>query len=206
VRIRRHLSYANVVATLALIFSLAGGAYAITKVDSRDIVNGSIKSIDLKNRKAVSSADVKRNDLTGAQINEGTLSLRGLLRAAGNESLDCDPSSSTTYTECSTATIHLRRSSRLLVLASGNEESISGPAQASCRVQVDSTLEPLAVEPGEESSDNTSGTATNGFARTLLTRKSFGSGAHSVALVCKQLTGDVRIDVPTIAAIAVGSG
>ncbi len=29
---------------------------------------------------------------------------------------------------------------------------------------------------------------------------------HRVALACKELTGNVRIDVPTIAAIAIGSG
>ena len=52
-RIRKHLSYANVIATLALVLSLAGGAYAITRVGSHDIVNDSIKSIDLKNGKAV---------------------------------------------------------------------------------------------------------------------------------------------------------
>jgi hypothetical protein len=30
-------------------------------------------------------------------------------------------------------------------------------------------------------------------------------GRHEVALACKQLTGNVRIDVPTIAAIAISS-
>ena len=69
-RIRRHLSYANVTATLALFLALGGGAYAIDKVSSREIANGTIKSIDLKNRKAVRAADVKRNGLTGKQIKE----------------------------------------------------------------------------------------------------------------------------------------
>ena len=39
-RIRRHLSYATVTATLALFLALAGGAYAVGKVRSRDIANG----------------------------------------------------------------------------------------------------------------------------------------------------------------------
>ncbi len=65
-RIRRHLSYANVVATLALLLALGGGAYAIDKVNSHEIVNGTIKSVDLKNRKAVRAADVKRNTPQGA--------------------------------------------------------------------------------------------------------------------------------------------
>ena len=52
-RIRRHLSYANVTATVALFVALGGGAYAVSKVNSREIANDSIKSVDLKDRKAV---------------------------------------------------------------------------------------------------------------------------------------------------------
>ena len=66
--------------------------------------------------------------------------------------------------------------------------------------------EPLAVQPGEEASDNTSGSATNGFARTLVSERLLARGRHTVALACKELTGNVRIDAPTIAAIAIGSG
>ena len=72
-RIRRHLSYANVTATVALFVALGGGAYAVTRVDSRDIANDSVRSIDLKNRKAVTGMDVKRNGLTGRQISEARL-------------------------------------------------------------------------------------------------------------------------------------
>ena len=59
-RIRRHLTYANVTATLALFLALGGAAYAIDRVHSREIANGTIKSIDLKNRKAVRAQDVTR--------------------------------------------------------------------------------------------------------------------------------------------------
>jgi hypothetical protein len=64
----------------------------------------------------------------------------------------------------------------------------------------------LAAQPGEETSDNTSGSATNGFARTLVSDGPLARGRHRVALVCRELTGNARIDVPTIAAIAIGSG
>ena len=53
-KIRRHFTYANVTATLALLLALGGGAaYAVDKINSRDVVNGSIRSVDLKNHKAV---------------------------------------------------------------------------------------------------------------------------------------------------------
>jgi hypothetical protein len=59
--IRRHATYANVTATLALVLVLAGGtAFAVDKIRSRDIANNSIRSVDLKNRKAVRGKDVKR--------------------------------------------------------------------------------------------------------------------------------------------------
>ncbi len=90
-RIRRHLSYANVVATLALLLALGGGAYAIERVNSREIVNDTIKSVDLKDRKAVRAADVKRDGLRGKQIDEGTLDASRFVPIAGDEAGDCDP-------------------------------------------------------------------------------------------------------------------
>jgi hypothetical protein len=205
VRIRKHLSYANVTATLALVLSLAGGAYAITRVGSHDIVNNSIKSIDLKNGKAVKGADVRRNALTGRQIDERQLDPRSFASVAGNQAGDCDPASSTTFINCATATVRLERSEHVLVIATGNQESVGAHAGASCRMSLDGVREGLAVLPGEETIDNTSSTGTNGFARTLVTRHPLPKGSHKVALACKEFSGDVRIDAPTIAAIAIGS-
>jgi hypothetical protein len=67
--IRRHLTYANVIATVALFVALGGGAYAVTtakrnSVTSKSVKNGAIKGID-----------VLDESLTGQDVNEGTLSL-----------------------------------------------------------------------------------------------------------------------------------
>jgi hypothetical protein len=204
VRIRRHLSYANVMATLALLLSLAGGAYAVEKISSRDVVNNSLRSADLRNGRAVKAHDVKSNDLTRKQIDERTLDAAAFAPIAGDESVDCDPSSAS-LVDCVKTTLPLKERSRILVIATGNEESVSAPAQASCRLRIDSSVETLAVSPGEGAFDNTSSTATNGFARTLVTDDPLPRGRHTVALVCNQLAGDVRIDAPTIAAIAIAS-
>jgi hypothetical protein len=205
VRIRRHLSYANVISTLALFVALGGGAYAIDKVNSHEIANGTIKSIDLKNRKAVHAGDVKRNGLTGRQIKERTLDARSFAPIAGDEPVDCNPSSSATFTDCATSTLRLKERSRVLVITTGNQRSVGTAAQASCRVRVDGVAESEAVSPGETTT-NTSATGTNGFARTLITRGTLARGRHNVALGCKELLGNVRIDAPTIAAIAIGAG
>jgi hypothetical protein len=65
-RLRRRLTYANVMATLAVFLALGGGAYALTKLDrnsvrSRHIVNGQVKARDLVNPAAVKSAGLVDN-------------------------------------------------------------------------------------------------------------------------------------------------
>jgi hypothetical protein len=59
---RDRLTYANVVATLALFIALGGTGYAAATVTSKDIKNRTIRG-----------ADVKRNTLTGTQIRESRL-------------------------------------------------------------------------------------------------------------------------------------
>jgi hypothetical protein len=203
VRITRHLSYANVISTVALLIALAGGtAYAVDKINSRDVVNASLKSIDLKNHRGVRDVDVKRNTLTGRQINERTLKPGGIVSVNGDETVNCVPSSPI-FVNCANTTLQLPRPSRVLVIATGNQVSVSGPGQAECRMSVDGVRESLAVAPGEVAR-NTSPTATNGFARTLVTRR-LERGAHRFGLACRPFNGRIRIDSPTIAAVAIGT-
>jgi hypothetical protein len=73
-RLRSKLSFANVVASIALFVALGGGAYAASKVNSSEVANNTLKSVDLKNNKGVKGADVAANTLTGSDIDEGSLS------------------------------------------------------------------------------------------------------------------------------------
>src|SRR3954447_21001895 len=61
-RIRDRLTYANVVATLALFVALGGTSFAVSQITSRDIKNRSIKGVD-----------VKKNALSGTEIKESKL-------------------------------------------------------------------------------------------------------------------------------------
>jgi hypothetical protein len=194
-----------VTATLALVLAMAGGAaYAVDKVTSHDIKNNSIKSVDLKNRKSVRGKDVKPNTLKGRQIDEATLQAGPIARVAGTETGDCVLQDAPS--DCVSARIGVSRRSKLLVIATGNQESLgTGPGGAACRVSIDGTDEPLAIAPGEASARNTAATATNGFARTLLSRDPVAAGQHTVALRCERLLGQARIDDPTIAVIAIGA-
>jgi hypothetical protein len=193
-----------VTATLALLLAIGGGAaYAVDRVTSHDIKNDSIRSVDLKNHKAVRGKDVKPNSLKGKQIDEATLRAGSIARVAGTEALDCALQDAPK--DCVTATIGVSRASTLLVTTTGNQESIGAPAEASCRITIDGIEEPLGVAPGEATTDNTDGLATNGFARTVVSTKPVAAGQHTVALRCERLLGQARIDNPTIAVIAFGA-
>src|SRR4051812_10228171 len=47
---RRHLSYSNVTATLALFIALGGSSYAALRITGRDVANGSLTGKDIKKR------------------------------------------------------------------------------------------------------------------------------------------------------------
>jgi hypothetical protein len=71
-RISEHIR-SNMVGYLALFVALGGTAYAAGTVNSGDVVNDSLKSADLKNGRAVKSADVRDDGLGGTDIDEASL-------------------------------------------------------------------------------------------------------------------------------------
>jgi hypothetical protein len=89
-KLSRRLTYANVVASLALFVALGGTAYAVNTIGSTDIIDGEVKSVDI-GPNAVDSArvrdetlntfdvhsflgvDVVDGSLTGADIQDGSI-------------------------------------------------------------------------------------------------------------------------------------
>jgi hypothetical protein len=61
-RVRRHLTYANVMATIAVFIALGGSSYAALKITGRNVKNNSLTYKDLK-----------RNTLGGTRIKESRL-------------------------------------------------------------------------------------------------------------------------------------
>jgi hypothetical protein len=61
-RLNARLTYANVVATLALFLALGGSAYAVSQITSKQVKNRSLKGIDLR-----------KDTLTGNEIKENKL-------------------------------------------------------------------------------------------------------------------------------------
>jgi hypothetical protein len=73
-RIRKQLTFANVMASVAVFAALGGGAYAVAsgKIGPKQIQKGAIKTSKL-HKGAVTAGKVKNDTLTGKQINESTL-------------------------------------------------------------------------------------------------------------------------------------
>lgn len=75
--LRARLSYANVMATIALFIALGGSAYAALKVPKNSIGTKQLKNGAVTNSKlatgAVDASKVKAGSLTGSQINSSTL-------------------------------------------------------------------------------------------------------------------------------------
>jgi hypothetical protein len=70
--VRRHLSFANVVACLALFVALGGSAYAASQINGNEIVKHSIGGGKLKNE-TITSKQVKKGSLNSSVINLSSL-------------------------------------------------------------------------------------------------------------------------------------
>jgi hypothetical protein len=78
---RRRLTYANVMATIAVFVAVGGSSYAALRVGSKQIVNNSVRSADIRNND-VRGKDVRNNTLTGADVRDlasGDVTNGGLL-------------------------------------------------------------------------------------------------------------------------------
>jgi hypothetical protein len=80
--LRGHLSYSNVVATIALSAALGGTSYAVLHVGSADVIDNSLRSKDLRNNtvrsrdirdRTIRGRDVRRNAFGSGSIKESAL-------------------------------------------------------------------------------------------------------------------------------------
>ena len=71
-RVRSGLTYANLMATVAVFIALGGAAYAANTVGSEDVIDNSLRSVDIKNNQ-VRTADVRDESVIGADVDDGSL-------------------------------------------------------------------------------------------------------------------------------------
>ena len=84
-RIRSRLTYANVMATVAVFIALGGSAYAAIKITGKNVKNGTLTGADVKNN-SLTSKDVKSlgaNDFKGGALPTGPRGPRGLTGPQG---------------------------------------------------------------------------------------------------------------------------
>ncbi len=189
-------SHTTVIAYLAFFGMLAtGGAYAIDKIATSDIERGAVTSPKIADQ-AVKGKDLASGAVGPRQLRDGVLDV-GQLR--GGEFGDCDPTASTLVT-CASVSVELKRSGRILAVASAGQFSQGGPASARCQVRIDGLPSTIGGSAGETVVDNTDLGAANGFSRTAVSGP-LEAGSHQVTLACGEFAGNVRLESPTLAAL-----
>jgi hypothetical protein len=82
--IRKHLSYANAMATLAVFISLGGGALAALRIPANSVGNRQLKPNAVTGQKvkdaSLTGADIKPQSLTGESLKPGSLTTANLPR------------------------------------------------------------------------------------------------------------------------------
>jgi hypothetical protein len=121
-RLRRHLTYANVVSTLCLFIVLGGSAFAAVKITGKNVKNSSLTGADVKNS-SLTGRDIKNNSLTGSDVLESKLgtvprannaNTAGSAGSAGNaDTLDGLDSSAFAQRSCNSAPGVLRGFARV---------------------------------------------------------------------------------------------
>ncbi len=122
-RLVRHLTYANVMASIAVFVALGGVGYAATSINGNKIIKQSIGAGKLK-KGTLTSTQVKQNALTGAVIDESSL---GTVPAAQTAS------SATTATSATTAA---------RAASAGDAETLDGLSAKELQVACPSETEP----------------------------------------------------------------
>jgi hypothetical protein len=103
-KLRQHLTYANVTATLALFIALGGSSYAALRVGSREIADNSVRSRDVKNH-SLTRHDLDRNTLDGSVIRESRLGRVPRAASADNAQLLGGLSAADLKVRCPTDTL-----------------------------------------------------------------------------------------------------
>ena len=80
--LRQHISYANVMATIAVFIALGGTSYAVLHIGSEDVADNSLRSRDIRNNTmrsrdirdySLHAGDLRRNSLGAGVIKESAL-------------------------------------------------------------------------------------------------------------------------------------
>lgn len=69
---RRRLSYANVMATIAVFVALGGSSYAAIQVSGKNVKDSSLTGVDIRNS-SLTGTDIRNSSLTTKDVKDGSL-------------------------------------------------------------------------------------------------------------------------------------
>jgi hypothetical protein len=192
--LKRHLTYANVMATLALFLSLGAGAYAVglgrDSVKSRNIADGSVRPQDIKDQ-SITGRQIHDEILNSRDIREDRLDVNQFAQV-DSDSRQCNPTGST-FVECASLNFVAEQESDIFIIGAGGQESEGGPATGRCEATVDGlAVDGSTTAPGETTASNSDLGAQNGYSITQVAPH-IHRGNHHVAIECNEVDGDTRL-------------
>jgi hypothetical protein len=221
-QIRKRLTYANVMSSLA-VFLVLGGATAFAALSKNSVGPQQLK------KNAVTAAKIKNEAVTGTKIKKGSLLstafASGQLPAGpkgdtgpkgdvgptfgrSGEGGNCNPSSTTFITCATTGAISLPTSGRVLLVgaSSWDDNEAGAPDSGTCHLAADGTTvgpnNSGAVDFGEATAVHTIGKGGS-VAETAVTGV-LAAGAHTFTLQCNETDADVFLTDSTISAVLLG--
>jgi hypothetical protein len=199
---RKHLTYADVAATLALVIAISGGvAYAANTIFSTDIVDGEVKSVDIGDRQ-VQGVDVKDRSLRGVDLGVRVRSDKQV----DDGSLASECGKGTDFDECITVLLNVPRRQRLLLIGSGEWfGSVAGGNSGECRFAGVGFPSDLGLRRfGEPSNVHIPGDfAMNSVSPAL------AAGTYEISIECRDTSlqgGNVVVKRAEVSVAALGDG
>jgi hypothetical protein len=214
-KIKKRLTYANVMSSIAVFLVLGGGA----AFAAGQLGKNSVGSKQLK-RNAVTTAKIKKGAVTGAKVKAGSLTASNF--AAGQ--LPAGPKGETgpsfgafanggcgalegSFETCAgTGSVNLPSAGHVLLIASAewdNDNNSVPPDSGDCRLSADGSPVSREVSFGENT--ETHGIDEGGSISMNWITGPLSAGSHSFAFECREESGATYIAEAMLSAVLLGS-
>ena len=195
-RIRSHLTFANATSLVAVFIALGGTAYAVGTIGSAEVINESLRGVDIKNRSLLGEDLGVR--VRGARQVEDT----------NNPAAICgeDPD----FDQCTTVNFTVPRPQRLLLVGSGewagNSSAGNNKGECSFLITNDFTGADLGLRKFGEAITGPSNPSN--FAMNSVTPV-IPEGFYDVSITCRDTstgTGGMTVRNTELSVVAIGDG
>lgn len=214
--VRKRLTYANVMSSIAVFLVLGGGAaFAASQLGKNSVGSKQLK------KNAVTSAKIKKNAVTGAKVKPGSLQATDFAAGQLPAGPKGDPGPSfgafgnggcgeleESFDTCATTgTVNLPSSGNVLLVASGewdnDDDGATPPNSGECRLSVDGSALPEQIAFGEDT--DTHGIDESGSISMNWITVPLSAGSHAFAFECRETAGSVYNEDAMLSAVLLGS-